>query len=64
VGSAQSELSKRIVAYLILEGRLDSGEVRLSDEHDEFAWVTKADLVSVDFVPQFRAFIEAFSQHP
>jgi len=60
VGAAQSELDTRIVAYLILEGQLESGEVRLSEEHDAYRWVKKSEFSSVDMVPQFRAFIETF----
>ncbi|MBI5092406.1 MAG: NUDIX domain-containing protein [Candidatus Hydrogenedentes bacterium] len=61
VGAAQSDAPKRIVAYLLIEARVESGEVRLSDEHDEFAWTPREELPKVDMVAQFRAFATEFA---
>ena len=61
-GAAESVLPDRRVAYIILEGRSVSGEVRLSSEHDDFAWVRPADLSGMDVAPQFRAFIAHYTQ--
>lgn len=60
VGSAQSELPDRIVAYLILQGRLANGHVRLSSEHTEARWVTLAELSSTDVCAQFRKFVSNY----
>lgn len=54
LGAAESESPAKRIAYLILEGRVVSGEVRLSDEHEEYAWVESDALSEVDLVPQFR----------
>lgn len=59
-GAAESELPERKVAYLIMEARTDGGKVLLSDEHDDFAWVPIADLISVDLAEQFRPFAEEY----
>ncbi len=56
LGSAESESPTSRVAYLILEGRAVSGEVHLSDEHDDHAWVQPQALSQVDFAAQFRDF--------
>ncbi len=60
-GAAESEMPTRKVAYLIMEARLQSGQVRLSSEHDDYAWVKPQDLASVDLAEQFREFAQAYS---
>ena len=62
LGAAESESPVKKVAYIILEGRVKSGKVRLSSEHDDFVWVDRHGLTSVDLAEQFRPFIEAYSQ--
>ena len=62
LGAAESELPTRRVAYLILEGCVESGQVRLSSEHDDFAWVDRQDLARVDIAEQFRPFLKVYSQ--
>jgi 8-oxo-dGTP diphosphatase len=62
VGSAQSELSDRIVAYLILRCRLASGRVQLSNEHTESAWVTVNELTKYDLCEQFRSFAAGYAR--
>lgn len=56
-GGTERELPERTVAYLIMEARLVSGQARLSNEHDDFAWVGAAELRDMDLVPQFRPFV-------
>lgn len=62
LGAGESVLSEWRVAYLFLEGHADTDAVRLSDEHDQFAWVTKAELPSYDISPQFRAIAASYAQ--
>src|SRR4051794_25543604 len=38
VGSAQSELPDRVVAYLVVEAKVTDGRLRLSPEHDAHQW--------------------------
>ena len=62
LGAAESESPKARVAYLILEGHLESGEVCLSSEHDAYVWVQRPDLPRVDLADQFRKFAQDYSQ--
>lgn len=62
IGAAESETPTKRVAYLIFEGRLESGQVRLSEEHDDFTWVDHKALGKVDITDQFRSFLQAYSQ--
>lgn len=61
-GAAQSELRDRTVVYLILEAYLESGQVRLSEEHDDSAWVTLSELPKMDLAEQFRAFARTYGK--
>lgn len=61
-GAAQSEAPDRIVAYMIMEGRWVSGEVRLSAEHDDHAWVAPADLPGMDLCEQFMEFAREYAR--
>ena len=62
LGAAESESPTRKIAYLVMEGRLESGEVRLSGEHDDFAWVSPQDMPALDVADQFRAFAQSFGR--
>ena len=60
-GAAESEMSARRIVYLVMQAKLKSGKVRLSDEHDDYAWVKLRDLAKVDLAPQFKAFAKEYS---
>jgi 8-oxo-dGTP diphosphatase len=62
LGAAESESPAWKVVYLILEGRVESGDVRLSSEHDDYTWVDRKDLATVDLASQFKEFGKAFSR--
>jgi len=62
LGAAESESPTKRVAYLIFEGHVESGQVHISSEHDDFAWVDNQDLANVNMVEQFRPFLQAYSQ--
>ena len=62
LGATESELPTTRVVYLILEAHLESGEVCLSDEHDEYIWVERQDLKKMDLADQFRKFVQDYSQ--
>lgn len=63
VGSAESESETRKIVYLIMESRCLSGsQVRLSDEHDEYAWVERRELGSMDVVPQLRSVVNEYAE--
>jgi len=61
-GVAESESPTNKVVYLILEGRLESGQVQLSSEHDEYVWVNRWELPKMELADQFRAFAQAYSE--
>jgi len=60
LGAAESDAPERRVAYLILEARVVSGRVRLSEEHTESVWVDRAALSSQDVCPQFLPFVQSY----
>jgi 8-oxo-dGTP diphosphatase len=62
LGAAESESLTKRVAYLIFEGRIESGRVRLSNEHEDFTWVDRQSLAKVEIAEQFRPFLKAYSQ--
>lgn len=62
LGAAESESPTNKVAHLILEGCVESGQVHLSSEHDEYAWVDHQGLSKVDLVEQFRPFVQIYSR--
>lgn len=62
VGAAESDLPDRRVAYIILEGRPVSGQVRLSEEHDEYVWLQRRELGSADLCPQFRELATSYAE--
>jgi 8-oxo-dGTP diphosphatase len=62
VGSGSSDAKVKTIVYLFLEGHCADVNVRLSEEHDEFRWVTLPELISMaDKVsPQFLPFLHDY----
>lgn len=61
VGATQYEMSQIKLAVLFLEGRVLSGEVRLSDEHDDYRWVPLNEITKLDLSDQLKAFLIDYS---
>lgn len=61
-GACEFELPTRKVAYIIMEGSLESGPVRISSEHTDYAWIAPHDLPTMDLAEQFQAFAQAYSK--
>lgn len=59
-GSAESESPSRRIAYLIMDARVESGDLQLSAEHDEAIWVGRDELAKMDLCPQFIPFASAY----
>ena len=59
VGAAESELPDRKVAYLFVEATFIQGPVQISDEHDDFAWLTLQQLANTQVCPQFKQFVRS-----
>jgi 8-oxo-dGTP diphosphatase len=56
LGTTEYELPDRKVAYLIMEGGTISEQVRLSPEHEKFAWVERRNLAEMEFPSEFQTF--------
>lgn len=63
-GTAQSESPTRRIIYLILKGHVESGEFRLSEEHEDYTWVTPENLRNKDLAPQFKQFAADYNKSP
>ncbi len=61
LGAVEADLADRTAVHILMECSIVSGEVRLSHEHDAFAWVPRGELGSMDACPHFRAFLRAFA---
>lgn len=55
-GTADSEMPKVKIVHLIMEGKVEAGEVQLSSEHDDYAWVDYEELLKMDLVEHFKQF--------
>ena len=62
LGAAESETPTTRVVYLIFEGDLQSGEVDLSHEHDDYVWLQKKDLPSIDILTPFLKILQSYQQ--
>lgn len=58
IGAQEVELPERKIIYLILEGYFESGQVCLSDEHENFLWAKPHQIIKMDLVEQFKRFVE------
>lgn len=58
IAKIKTELTDKIITYVMMEGRVESGKVQLSSEHDEFAWVKDTEICSMNLVEQFRIFAQ------
>ncbi len=58
-GATQYDLPAVRVAVLLLDARLLGGALQLSAEHDEFQWVTLAELVELALGDPLKAFFQA-----
>jgi 8-oxo-dGTP diphosphatase len=56
-GATEYDCPKVRLAVLFMEAALESGQVRLSSEHDEFAWVERSKLCEMGFAGQLREFV-------
>jgi 8-oxo-dGTP diphosphatase len=56
LGALEFELPAIKVACLIMEGRLESENIRLSGEHDAYRWLTLEEARQADLATHFRRF--------
>ncbi|MHB0939031.1 MAG: NUDIX hydrolase [Armatimonadota bacterium] len=62
-GAAESEMTERKIAYLILEALAMTDDVTLSEEHDRFMWVAPEELADTELCTQFRSFAAAYARN-
>jgi 8-oxo-dGTP diphosphatase len=62
LGCTESVLNDRRIIYIFLEAFVSGAEIRLSDEHNDCAWVSRNELANLDLCPQFRPFAHALSE--
>ncbi|MFC1806293.1 NUDIX domain-containing protein [Planctomycetota bacterium] len=61
-GLVERELPHVHVVTVIMEARLLAGDVHLSEEHDEAAWVPLGELARVDLVEEFLPWAREYSR--
>lgn len=61
-GAAHFEMPEVHVITLCLETRMISGQVRLSEEHDAFAWVPLDELARFQFAPGIGDFMRDYAR--
>lgn len=59
LGACESESEDRKIAYLFMKGTAEPGEIKLSDEHEDFAWVSENELPNYDLREEFIPFVKA-----
>jgi ryanodine receptor 2 len=60
VGAVDAELKEVHAAYMIFEARTEDNDVRLSEEHSEYRWLTRSELAAADLVDQFVPFARSY----
>jgi len=61
-GATHYEMPEIRLAVLFIEARLEAGEVRLSDEHDDYCLVPPGELAHLDMSEQLHEFIVDYLQ--
>lgn len=56
-GVSEAELPGVRIVMLYFETRVQSKRVRLSDEHDDFCWVSRVGVRALDLSPQIETFL-------
>ena len=59
-GATDFELPKIKVIHLILEGRLESGKIHLSSEHDNYIWVDLKEIPRMDLAFKLQSFAQTY----
>ena len=59
-GATEGRTESARFVVLLLEARAEPGEVRLSEEHDAFAWVTPDEAAALDLSTVYAAFIKSW----
>jgi 8-oxo-dGTP diphosphatase len=60
-GAFDFEMTQARIVTLCLEARLAGGTLRLSEEHDEHAWVPAAEVPNWNLVPRLKELAAAYA---
>ena len=60
-GAVEGETEQARFVALMMEAVAEPGEVKLSEEHDAFMWVTPAEAAQLDLSPMYAAFIKSWA---
>lgn len=63
IGAGESEAPKYRVAYLIVEAQILSGNLKTSEEHDDFIWVQPQQFESMELCNQFKQPLLDYASH-
>jgi len=58
-GAGEGSIPNLNLAYMFMSGTVDSEKVILSDEHDDFKWMSLEDARKLDLFPACRPLIES-----
>ena len=61
VGATEGAVEAARFVVLVLEAKAERQVVRLSDEHDDFMWVTRREAANLDLAPVYADFIKQWS---
>jgi 8-oxo-dGTP diphosphatase len=62
VGVVQTELPNINVIQLIFETKLETGDVYLSIEHEDYIWIKPQELHTYDLLEEFKSFAQQYSK--
>lgn len=60
-GATHFEMPKVHVVLLCMDARLVGGELKLSEEHDQFAWVAFSEYPRLEFPAQVQSFMREYA---
>ena len=61
LGATEGETEQARFVALMMEAVAEPGEVKLSDEHDAFVWVTPAEAARLDLSPMYLGFVQSWA---
>ena len=61
-GAYQIEMAEQHLVVLCMEAKVSSGVVRISEEHDQSAWVSLSELSQWKLTAGFREFAEGYAK--
>lgn len=60
-GAVQGETPRAKFVAVMMEAVVESGQVHLSEEHDDFIWATPAEAAQLDLSPIYLPFVKSWA---